>query len=285
MLMAMIAACTPPKEEVKSTLFEKAESMGKVSSKLAEASGLVASITNPGYLWTINDSGNSSEIFLIASNGDIKLTCKLKKVENRDWEDIAIARDPTDSMVYLYVGEIGDNEAKYNLKYIYRLKEPQLDDEEKISIDEFDTLIIKLPDAIRDAEAMTINHATGDFYLLSKREQIVNVYELKYAAIVKTDTLVPTNVASIPYFNTVAIDFSFDSKEMLLKTYDEIFYWKKSDTLSIAQTLNLPPIKLDYRKEPQGEAIAWNLDGSGFYTLSESTNHSRARLYFYRRTK
>jgi hypothetical protein len=262
----------------------KPESLGKVSSKLEEASGLVASISNPGYLWTINDSGNPSEIFLIDDDGEIKLTCTLKKVDNRDWEDIAIARHPKDSLVYLYVGEIGDNEAKYDLKYVYRLKEPVFKKDNKISIDEFDTLVIKLPDAVRDMEAMTIDHATGDLYMVSKREENVNVYLLDNNFILKSDTLVPTMLTTIPYFNTVAIDFSFDSKEILLKTYDEIYYWKL-DTVSIAQTLSSPPIKLDYEKEPQGESIAWNLDGSGFYTLSESTDHSRGRLYFYKKAK
>ncbi|HEY5692273.1 MAG TPA: hypothetical protein VIS49_12505 [Cyclobacteriaceae bacterium] len=263
----------------------EAVSLGKVSSKLEEASGLVASISNPGYLWTINDSGNPSEIFLIDSDGDIKLTCQLKKIHNRDWEDIALGRDPKDSLVYLYVGEIGDNEAKYDFKYIYRLKEPFYEKDDRISIDKFDTLIIKLPDALRDMEAMAIDHSTGDLYMVSKREQNVTVYLLDYNSTLQHDTLVPTIVNTIPYFNTVAMDFSFDSKEILLKTYDEIYYWKKSDTVSIAQTLSSPPIKLDYKKEPQGESIAWNLDGSGFYTLSESTNHARARLYYYKKAK
>lgn len=245
----------------------------------------MASISNPGYLWTINDSGNPSEIFLLDHDGDIKLTCKLKKINNRDWEDIAIWRDPKDSLVYLYVGEIGDNEARYALKYIYRLEEPLLEKEDKISIDKFDTLIIKLPDALRDMEAMTIDHSTGDLYMVSKREQNVNVYLLDHNSTLKRDTLVPSIITTIPYFNTVAIDFSFDSKEILLKTYDEIYYWKKPDSVSIAKTLNSPPIRLDYKKEPQGESLAWNLDGSGFYTLSESTNHSRARLYYYKKAK
>jgi hypothetical protein len=281
----MFASCVKPDTEEKSTLFMKAESLGRVSSKLEEASGLVASISNPGYLWTINDSGNPSEIFLLDQDGDIKLTCKLKKINNRDWEDIAIWRDPKDSLVYLYVGEIGDNEARYALKYIYRLEEPLLEKDDKISIDKFDTLIIKLPDALRDMEAMTIDHSTGDLYMVSKREQNVNVYLLDHNSTLKRDTLVPAIITTIPYFNTVAIDFSFDSKEILLKTYDEIYYWEKPDSVSIAKTLSSLPIRLDYKKEPQGESLAWSLDGSAFYTLSESTNHSRARLYYYKKTK
>lgn len=281
----LLTSCIKRESEEKSRLFEKAESLGKVPSKLVEASGLVSSIVNPGYLWTLNDGGNSNEIFLIDDSGDIKLACKLKKIDNRDWEDIAIWQDPADSIIYLYVGEIGDNDARYDFKYIYRFIEPVLHKDDKISIEEIDTWTIKLPDGKRDMEAMTIDQASGDLYLVSKREKNVNVYLSEYASTFKSDTLVPNIVASIPYFNTVAIDISFDSKQVLLKTYDEIFYWSKVDTLSIAQTLLLTPIKLDYKKEPQGEAIAWNLDGSGFYTLSESTPHTKARLYFYKKVK
>lgn len=281
----LFASCGKRDTEENSRLFEKAESLGKVPAKLVEASGLVASIVNPGYLWTLNDGGNSSEIFLIDDSGDIKLTCKLKKIDNRDWEDIAIWQNPADSIIYLYVGEIGDNEARYDFKYIYRFKEPALKKDDHISIEEVNIWTIKLPDQVRDMEAMTIDQATGDLYLVSKREKNVNVYLSDFASSSKSDTLVPTIVATIPYFNTVAIDISFDSKQILLKTYDEIYYWNKADTLSIAQTLLLTPIKLDYKKEPQGEAIAWNLNGSGFYTLSESTPHTKARLYFYKKAK
>lgn len=281
----LILSCDKRDKEEKSRLFDKAESLGKVPSKLVEASGLVSSVINPGYLWTLNDGGNSSEIFLIDDNGDIILTCKLKKIDNRDWEDIAIGRSAADSVVYLYVGEIGDNDARYDFKYIYRFKEPALQKEDHLSIEEFDTLTIRLPDERRDMEAMTIDQATGDLYLVSKREKNVNVYLSELASSFKSDTLVPTIVATIPYFNTVAIDISFDSKQILLKTYDEIYYWNKVDTISVAQTLMSTPVKLDYKKEPQGEAIAWNLDGSGFYTLSESTPHHKARLYFYKKAK
>ncbi len=269
----------------RSGLFETGDSRGKVSLDLEEASGLSASKANPGYLWTLNDSGNSAEIFLIDDRGDIVLTCKLKHGDNRDWEDIAVGPGPEVEGSYVYIGEIGDNDAKYDLKYIYRLPEPQLGKKEKISIDEFDTLIIKLPDGARDMESMTIDQTSGDIYLISKREKNVNVYILAASQQVKHDTLIPTKIATLPYYNVVAADFSLDGSELILKTYDEILYWKKPDSLSIQQVLLTRPILLNYKPEPQGEALAWSLDGSGFYTLSESVDGERAKLYFYKRAK
>jgi hypothetical protein len=72
---------------------------------------------------------------------------------------------------------------------------------------------------------------------------------------------------------------------LLLKTYDEIYYWKRPDSLSIIQTLLTDPIKLNYKREPQGECVAWTLDGDGFYTLSESVDNEKASLYFYKKAK
>ncbi|MFZ1807035.1 MAG: hypothetical protein WAU36_07440 [Cyclobacteriaceae bacterium] len=280
----LLLLCTNCKKD-RSGLFEKAENRGKVSGDLEEASGLVASYQNPGKLWTLNDSGNPADIFLLNDKGEIEMTCKLKKIENRDWEDIAIGPGPNDGIKYLYVGEIGDNEAKYEYKYLYRLEEPTFDGNKKTSIDKIDTLVISLPDGKRDMESITIDQVTGDLYLFSKREENINIYRSVASALIPGDTLVPEKIGTLPYHNVVAVDFTPDSKELLIKTYDEIYYWSKPDSLSIQQVLLQDPILLNYKREPQGESVAWSLDGSGFYTLSETTKDTIGKLYFYKRAK
>jgi hypothetical protein len=70
---------------------------------------------------------------------------------------------------------------------------------------------------------------------------------------------------------------------VLLKNYNEIYYWKRNSNEPILEVLKRKPIKIDYDREPQGEAIAWKLDGSGFYTLSESKLIVGGNLYFYKR--
>lgn len=269
----------------RSHLFEKAENRGMVSNDLEEASALVASYKNPGKLWTLNDSGNPPEIFLLNDKGEIEMICKLKKIDNRDWEDIAIGPGPNDSIKYLYIGEIGDNEAKYDYKYLYRLEEPSFDGDRKLSIDRFDTLVISLPDGKRDMEAITIDQVTGDLYLFSKREENINMYKSMANTLIAGDTIVPEKIGTLPYHNVVAADFTIDSKELLIKTYDEVYYWQRPDSLSIQQVLLNDPLLLNYKREPQGEAIAWSWDGAGFYTLSETTEHTKGKLYFYRRAK
>ncbi|MEQ9412986.1 MAG: hypothetical protein RIF39_04115 [Cyclobacteriaceae bacterium] len=282
-LMLLLTFCSNLGQN-KSDLFEKAENRGRVSGDLEEASGLVASYKNPGKLWTLNDSGNPSELFLLNDKGEIEMTCKLK-VHNRDWEDIAIGPGLYDSIKYLYIGEIGDNEAKYDYKYLYRVVEPTFQGDKKISIDKFDTLVISLPDGKRDMESITIDQQTGDLYLFSKREENINIYRSLANALIAGDTLVPEKIGTLPYHNVVAVDFTLDSKELLIKTYDEIYYWNRPDSLSIQQVLLQDPILLNYKREPQGESVAWSLDGGGFYTLSETTKDTSGKLYFYKRAK
>lgn len=281
-LLCAIHSCTRTQQNA-NPIFATGKILGKVSLDLEEASGLVASIANPKHLWSLNDSGNPSDLYLINNQGEVVMKCKLKGIKNRDWESITSGRDPQSGVNYIYIGETGDNEAKYSLKFLYRIQEPLITKEDEIWIDEVEMLIIRLPDGPRDMEAIATDHVSGDLYLISKREENVSVYILPQDQLIAGDTLIPEKIGTLPYHNVVAADFSLDGKELLIKTYDEIFYWNKSDSITVREMLMQKPDVLNYRPEPQGESIAWALDGSGFYTLSESVDNERAKLYFYKR--
>src|SRR5690606_15194616 len=123
------------------------------ADELEEVSGLAASVANRGYLWTHNDSGNPAEVYLIDEELEIALKCTLEGVKNRDWEDIAVGPGPDPSKRYVYVAEIGDNDAQYDYKYIYRFAEPSLTSVSgDIVITEFDTIVFRLEDGAKDTE-------------------------------------------------------------------------------------------------------------------------------------
>lgn len=268
------------KEEKKSTLFEPQQNLGKVSKKLEEASGLIASIENPGYLWTLNDGRNPAEIYLIDEKAEIVMTCKLKNIVNRDWEDITIGPGPEEGVNYLYVADIGDNDAVYPFKILYRIKEPKRS-EKKIELTQIDTLVIKLPDGKRDSESIMVDPITNYFYIISKREKEVRLYEIRFPF--ESDTLQAVSLSKLPLTSIVAANISPDGSEVLLKNYTDVYYWKRGENQPILSLLLSDPIKLNYTPEHQGEAIAWKRDGSGFYTLSESSLMTEANLYFYKR--
>ncbi len=70
---------------------------------------------------------------------------------------------------------------------------------------------------------------------------------------------------------------------MTVKNYDSIFYWSRDSTETVSDMLKDRPKVLNYIPEPQGESIAWELDGSGYYTVSEKVVGRKSNLLFYKR--
>lgn len=275
-LLGMVACQSPRRAD---TPFESGIVVGVNSNeKLKEASGLAASTRYPGHLWSHNDSGHHADLFLLDETGKTTVSFRLAKIKNRDWEDIAIGPGPKDG-AYIYIGDIGDNEALFPYKYIYRLREPDLNHEGKLH--DVDTLTVKLPDKPRDTETLMIDPLTKNLFLVTKREKEVRLYEIAYPFL--TDTLVATQITSLPMRQIVAGDISRDGREVLLKSYDHIYYWKRAGRESVGDLLKTPAIELDYNREPLGEAIAWAADGSGFFTMGENAKGRRGTLIFYKR--
>lgn len=282
-LLALVAiGCHSKKQEAAATdLFLKGQPLGTLSEKLHEASGLVESIQHPNHFWVLNDSGNPAEVFLIDRKAHTKLVCKLKGIHNRDFESIAIGRGKDSTKTYVYAGDIGDNNARYDAKWVYVFEEPTNLSSAEIVISNFDTLQIVLPDGKRDSEAMMTDPITNDLYLFSKREDSIRLYRVKYPFAkgkMTAEKLVTLNLQSI-----VAADMSVDGKEVLIKNYDTIYYWKNESGEPLEKLLQQKPHVLPYGQERQGEAIAWARDGSGYYTVSEKVDGHLGKLLFYSR--
>jgi hypothetical protein len=265
-----------------SDLFKPSKRLAELKNKkLEEISGLAASVLNPGLLWVHNDSGNPAVVYLVDENLNIRLSCRLKGVKNRDWEDIAVGPGPDKSKRYVYVADIGDNDARHEMKYIYRFEEPQAGAKSgEITISEFDTIAFKLSGDKKDTEAIMVHPETQNIYVVSKREKPVHVYELQYPF--GNQVLMADDITAIPLTQIVAADISTDGEEILMKDYDNVYYWNTKGR-PVGEVLKEKPLILHYTEEPQGEAIAFKTDGSGFYTLSESLKGERTFLFYYER--
>jgi hypothetical protein len=251
--------------------------------EINEASGLVASQRNPGIFWTHNDSGDTTRIFALSAQGENRGVWMLEGVSARDWEDIAIGPGPVDSLSYLYVGDIGDNVAQYDLVRIYRLPEPAVaDDATGGVVQDVETIICRYEDGARDAEGLLVDPIDGRIYIVTKREPSVRLYRLVdldgYRA---GDTALLEYVATLDSITQVtAADISVDGQEILLKNYFSVYYWQRgTDDLDVA--LSRPPVVLPYTIEPQGEAIAWG--EGGYFTTSEEFQGIPAAITWYRR--
>ncbi|MFO7256146.1 MAG: hypothetical protein DIU61_000540 [Bacteroidota bacterium] len=254
--------------------------------EIDEASGLAASVVNEGMLWTHNDSGDEARIFLIDQKGVCKAVVSLDGVTNRDWEEIAVGPGPEPGKSYVYVGEIGDNRATYLHKYLYRFPEPEIPVQSgriDTTIYQLDSIKFTLEGGPRDTEAFIVDPVTRDIYVFSKNEKKnIRVFRLPYPQST-TDVMEAEFVMQLPIVKVVAADISADGREILIKNYTHVFYWRKEPDEPIPSTLERQPFSLPYTTEPQGEAVAFDRAGKGYFTLSEEHNNTPPWLLFYPR--
>src|SRR5262245_29015076 len=90
--------------------------------KIKEASGIIGSRKHPGVFWTHNDQGSKPVLYGISRDGKTLAEFPITGVKIEDWEDIAI-----DENRNIYVGDIGNNDAKRTQLAVHRLHEPNPD--------------------------------------------------------------------------------------------------------------------------------------------------------------
>jgi hypothetical protein len=246
----------------------------------AEISGIDDSRKNPGYLWAEQDSGNPPAIYLIGYDGTVVKSLLLKGAQNRDWEDMQLAVGPGSSAeLYIYLADIGDNNAQYDMYFFYRFLEPAATQD---TVKNWEKIKFRYADGPHDAEAFLVDPGTMDIYLLTKRDSVSGIYRIPNPV----DTgLVHTakKVGSLSFSGVVSASMSFSNTEIIVKTYTQLFYWKRNKGELIENTLKKSPITLGYTLEPQGEAICFKHDNSGFFTLSEKGLANQVSLFYYKR--
>lgn len=259
--------------------FESSPSAATLSSFIIEASGMADSKANPGFLWVHEDSGNPPQLFLLSHDGKTVKKIYIKNALNRDWEDMTLANGPAEGKNYIYIGETGDNNAVHKTVSFYRFEEPLAETD---TIVHYDEIRFSYEDGPRDAEAFLVDNHTRDIYIITKRESKSRVYKLAYPYSVN-DTNKALFTCELPYNGVTGAAISEDGKEILVKTYTSIFYYKRATAESIPDALMQKSISLNYQVEPQGEAVCFAADNSGFYTLSEKRMSLSQKLYFYKR--
>lgn len=237
-----------------------------------EGSGIADSKVNPGNIWVEEDSGNPPEIILVKHDGTLIRKVFIKNATNRDWEDMALYNDS------IYVAEIGDNDALYDTYSFYIFPEPSSSVD---TVSSFRKISFKYPDGSHDAEAFLMDRSTGNIFIITKRDSPSRIYKLKYPFADSANTL--EYAGKLNYNEVTSAAISSDDKEVMVKTYTEIKYYTRNPRQDIITCLSQTPIQLPYTLEPQGEAVCFSPDSSGFYTLSEKSLSSVMNLYFYPR--
>ena len=268
--------------QVNAPLFNPQKALGEIIDKqLSELSGII-SANQSSYFWVHNDSGDDARIYLINKKGKLMCSYQLESIDVKDCEDIA--RVMINGKSFLILADIGDNRAHRKHVKLYIFPEPVYKDGDLsivIPKRKIRTITLQYKDGPRDAEALFVDPIDRQLYIVSKRDFQSTVYKSNVFNDIKKNLSILTPVQKLPFTFVTSADISPSGDAVLIKNLTQIFYWKRKRSESIEETLSKKPISIPYEVEPQGEAIAFGLEGEGFYTVSERPFGLKSYLYFF----
>ena len=280
----MIYACLFVGEvQLRAGLFEPGVQVGTVGSDLVnEASGIAASRRNSDVLWVHNDSGDTARVFAMNTQGTHLGVYNLVAAVATDWEDMAVGPGPVAGQPYLYLGDIGDNSSgRYSIK-VYRVAEPVVSSIQAPvteSLTGVETIELQYPDGARDAETLMIDPLTNDIYVVSKRESQSRLYRAAYPQSTGGMNTMEF-ITQLPWGGATGGDISPDGNEIIVRGYWNASFWSRPPGGDIGDAFVQPAASVPLILEPQGEAIAFDAAGSGYYTVSEFLHQP---LYYFER--
>jgi hypothetical protein len=249
---------------------------------ISESSGLVASRTTPGAYWTHNDSGDGPFIYAFDARGDSFGTFRVSGAQAVDWEDIAAGPGPQPNKSYLYIGDIGDNDARRPEVVVYRVAEPVLTGATRSltksrpgTTEPAEAIRLKYPDGSHDAEALLVHPTTGSIYIVIKvliagptvyeatapftAGRVMTMRRIGEIHVPSLFGGVITGGSVSPDGRRVALCDYFQGYELVLPAKSTNFedIWKQK------------MVGFDLGKRKQGESIAYRLDGKALLATSE----------------
>jgi len=285
-LAAVVAAAVgvaPAEPAVAATTAATGETVCTVDDDRAvELSGLVA--TDEGYVSIVDSRPNSADVLIVY----LDRSCRVVRTQGyptspRDPEDLAVAPDGA-----LWVADIGDNITAPSRRQTIALW--------RIPPGGGTPLIHRLtyPDGPHDAEALLFA-ADGSPVVVTKELGTVSyVYQATRPLEPNTQTGVPMRLvgefrptATLPSGDLGRVGELLvtgaatapDRTRVALRTYTAAYEWDVPDgDVAKAITQGTPRITA-LPDEPQGEAIAYTVDGQAFLTISDATGPTPIRRY------
>lgn len=250
------------------------------STAVVEASGIVASRSQPGIYWVHNDSGDAARIFAIDTTGAVRATYVLAGATATDFEDIALVPSGVAGVDQILVGDIGDNTRTRTEVQVLRFTEPVVPASattETVPAAAIATLRLRYPDGARNAESLLADPRNGQLTIVMKRQsnEAIRIYRAPAnLASGSLTTLTDVGQLNLPGTgaNATAIDMSRDARTIAVRTYANVFLYNVGSGVAVHTALSTAPCAANAAAEPQGEAIAFHADDLGFVTLSEGVS-------------
>ena len=278
------------------------EELGPLPSELRESSGLAVSRTQPGVLWSHNDSGDTPTLYAIDLKGRLLARVAVTDAIARDWEDIAMGTCPWEEpsgRQCLYVADTGNNDRSRNVLTVFVVLEPTVagaDPASPLPV-QARAFRFRYPGESEDAEAIAVL-PNGDVTIVTKgRTQKISFFGVSRADVAKAVTSGEVLTAANQGDTGIAPDqglgrwataaaMSPDGITLAVRTYSEIFFFAAENGPSTG--LGASPQGHRWRDlkrpcflgdtEPQGEAIDF-LDEKTLVLGSETSQGRQGMLH------
>jgi len=253
---------------------------------VAEASGLAASMRNPGLLYVLDDGPETEGVEVLRPDGTLLGRLRLTGLDPRDTESLAVGPcGPGDPATCLYVADSGDNVGGRETVTITRAVEPDLAAGVPAEPIGADAAVLRYPDGIHDSEALLVG-ADAAVHLVTKA-----VFDEATGATGPTrlyraaawadgdlealgDLPVPQPASGLlaSFVGNVVTGGDARGGRVLLRTYDAVFAWTAPDAAApLAGLAGWPVAEVPSASQRQPEAVAWAVDRCGFYAVSEGS--------------
>ncbi len=263
------------------------EEVGAVPDELRESSGVVVSRTQPGVLWSHNDSGDGPNLYAIDITGRLLARFTITNAMARDWEDISsgpcpadvAAAQPAQPSGCLYIADTGDNTEVRREVTIYIVAEPRVGGSDASPTVTARSLNFRYAEGPTDAEAIAVR-PNGDITIVSKgRKGKIDFFILTADTVTRAlasgetvtaryngNTGIPPEDRTGRLATSAAV--SPDGVTLAVRTYYEIYFYGLVNERGETRWRDLErPCALG-DAEPQGEAIDF-LDESTLLITSE----------------
>lgn len=256
-------------------------------ARLGELSGLARSSYLRDRYWAINDGGNGNRLLLIDGRGHVLRSYEVPGVENVDWEDIASFE--WRQRKRLLIADTGDNSGTRHDARLLLLDEPDPSIAQSPLAPPL-RITLRYPDAPHDVEAMTVDAATKDILLLTKRTVPPVLFRLPLGSFDRPDaTVVPQKVVDLSGVpqpsereiardgalsryrsQTTAMKLDCSGRGLLVLTYDAIYRYQREDGQSWKAALRgQEPGRSSISLLPQAEAMELDWGCENLFVGSE----------------
>ena len=250
---------------------------------LVEASGIAASKRNAGVLWIHNDSGDSARVFVIGDDGSALGELALPGVTAHDFEDIETAACPDGSGPCVWVADLGNNALDRDDLAIYAMPEPLVTKASPLGHATAAKLwafpIAYPPGVAIDSEALLVAPDASGLWVFEKidaasarvfgtnghlKEGMTNVLD-------ELGSLTSPGVAIANGRMITGADMHPSERRVLVRAYTGVFEYRLEPGQSPAHldAASRRTVALGPFSEKQGEAVAYDQNGRGIWTISE----------------